>query len=217
MSAIISQMIMEETKHIIEFYNQTYKIFGESVRTLDWGSENTQLLRFSILSEIGDLNGKSILDVGCGFADLYDFLKDRFENIKYTGVDITPTVLEIAQKKHPGLDLRLIDILNSPIENYDYVLASGIHTVKVENNYEFAMRMIKKMYSICNVGVATNMISSQPKNSEYAEHVYSFSSSQVLNEVQKISDFAVIRHDYLPHDFTIYLYKKDYNERRKFK
>jgi SAM-dependent methyltransferase len=208
---------MDETNNIIDFYNQTFEKFGENVRTLDWGSEKTQLLRFTVLAEIGDLNGKSILDVGCGFADLYDFLKDRFINIKYTGIEITTKVFEIAKKKHPELDLRLLDILNDPIDNFDYVLASGIHTVKTGNNYEFALKMIRKMFDICNTGIATNMISAQPKETAYAEHVYAFQADKILGEMLKLTDYAVIRHDYLPHDFTVYLYKKDYNERKSLK
>src|SRR5688572_31025014 len=47
---------------------------GLSHKALDWGSRDSQELRFSVLAAIADLRGCSVLDVGCGLADFCAFL-----------------------------------------------------------------------------------------------------------------------------------------------
>src|SRR5215213_2125323 len=47
---------------------------GAGFSSLLWASPQTQAVRFAALTRIVDLNGKSLLDVGCGRADLLDFL-----------------------------------------------------------------------------------------------------------------------------------------------
>ena len=64
----------EKDKHaIIQRYSENLQKYGYSPKTLEW-FKNRQDIRFKALSEMGDLNNCSILDVGCGFGDLYGFL-----------------------------------------------------------------------------------------------------------------------------------------------
>ncbi|HPA64879.1 MAG TPA: class I SAM-dependent methyltransferase, partial [Spirochaetota bacterium] len=51
---------------------------------LDWESMEAQHSRFAVLSEYVPLSGKSLLDVGCGLADLYAFLTEHGIRTKYT-------------------------------------------------------------------------------------------------------------------------------------
>lgn len=54
-------------------YNDRLDKFGYAPESLGWGGgKERQYLRFKILSEIGLQVGDSILDVGCGFADMYE-------------------------------------------------------------------------------------------------------------------------------------------------
>lgn len=65
-----------------------------------WGSEESQYKRFSIMSQIGDLNNKVILDYGCGKADLYKYLVEQKVSLKkYIGIDAVPEFVDLAQKK----------------------------------------------------------------------------------------------------------------------
>jgi len=63
-------------KRYKSYFSKRYEEFGDSVKTL-WGGEESQKQRFDVLLSIGDLNGKSVLDVGCGFGDLYGYLRQR--------------------------------------------------------------------------------------------------------------------------------------------
>jgi len=43
---------------------------ADSCMALGWREQADQLLRFRELARIGDLNGRSVLDAGCGYAGL---------------------------------------------------------------------------------------------------------------------------------------------------
>ena len=70
-------MRFKDEKRIKKLYNNLFRKFKYSYKSLDWGSKKNQLLRFKILAEIGNLRGKKILDVGCGFGDFLFWLKKK--------------------------------------------------------------------------------------------------------------------------------------------
>lgn len=75
---------------IIKYFDEQYLKggIGEEVPKL-WPSKEYQLLRFRILIEIDDLNGKTILDVGCGFGEFYYFLNNNDVKLKdYVGTAV---------------------------------------------------------------------------------------------------------------------------------
>ena len=93
-------------------YEGRLKRFGYSPESLGWGRHGRQEVRFSVLAEYAMRNRTaSVLDVGCGFADLYDFLRARGWTGLYTGLDIVPGLLEEAHRRNPLLDLREADIV----------------------------------------------------------------------------------------------------------
>ena len=64
-----------------------------SPKTLGWGKTSDQLERFTALTDNYTFHEKTILDIGCGFADFYGFLKDKGILCNYIGVDIIPEFL----------------------------------------------------------------------------------------------------------------------------
>src|SRR3954451_9296777 len=57
-------------------------------RSLLWASVSTQEKRFDAFTRVCDFAGKSILDVGCGRADLLDYLLGRgIEPDHYVGLE----------------------------------------------------------------------------------------------------------------------------------
>jgi 2-polyprenyl-3-methyl-5-hydroxy-6-metoxy-1,4-benzoquinol methylase len=65
---------------IIEHYNELYDKHGYNPASLGW-LKGRQDLRFKIFAEIGELNNSKILDVGCGFGHLVNFLKKNIQNL----------------------------------------------------------------------------------------------------------------------------------------
>jgi ubiquinone/menaquinone biosynthesis C-methylase UbiE len=65
-------------------------------------------MRKDLLAQIGDLSGKSLLDVGCGTGTFAIMVKQAYPAASVTGLDGDPQILEIARAKSAklGLDIR---------------------------------------------------------------------------------------------------------------
>lgn len=209
-------MKMDEKKATIKRYNERLKKYGHDPRTLGW-FKGRQPIRFGALSEIGDLNNCSILDVGCGFGDLYGFLIKRDLNIKYTGYDINQNLITIAKEKYPNARFEVKDILiDATKQKFDYVFSSGVFNFKLLDNKTFIENMLEKMFEICNKGFATDFMSNYVdfKN----EDAYYAKPEEIFSFCKTLSKRVALRHDYMPFEFCIYTYKNDsINERNVFK
>lgn len=196
----------EKTK-LTNFYMDLLTRHGSySPKALSWNNEFTQFTRFKVLSEIGNLSDKSILDVGCGFGDLYFFLAQKFKNFSYLGIDIIPEMIGQAKIKYPKAKFKVSDLDGIRSGRFDYVLASGILSLKILNYRKRYFREIEKMFSACRAGVAFNMLNYEghPDNETFIawkkEEVRDF--CRILTSKVKLID------DYLPQDFTVYLYRR---------
>jgi SAM-dependent methyltransferase len=194
------------------WYSSLYESHGFSHKTLNWGSKESQILRFQVLSEIDDLRGKSILDVGCGLGDFARWLKKENIHVSYTGIDITPKLVEQARKNHPTYQFIQGSILDNLLleklinHNFDYVFASGIFYTYTQGSYSWMQSAISRMWSLCTKGLAFNSLSAWAKDLDptefYAEPL------KTIEYCRQLSPDIVFRHDYHPRDFTIYMLKK---------
>ena len=119
--------MQSDDAYTISLYQKLVAKHGINYRSLDWGSVGSQQTRFSVLSEIGPLNKRKILDVGCGLADFYDWLLKRNISCDYSGIDITPDMIECAINRFPSLDLHVSSLqdYHALDHSFDYVFASG--------------------------------------------------------------------------------------------
>src|SRR5262249_20276672 len=106
----------------------------------------------------------SVLDVGCGFCDLYEFLQQRGWTGSYTGIDLVPGLLSLARQRHPGLDVREMDITDksASLDAYDFVVASGAFnaTLPAGNNLAHIELALRRMYQCCRQAVCVDFLSS---------------------------------------------------------
>lgn len=197
----------EEDHRVAAFYERLVDRHGVHPRAVDWGSRASQQKRFDILAEIGDLPGCSVLDVGCGLADLHAYLESAEKAVSYTGYDISPAILEAARKRFPNLDLRQADLMREEVAppRFDFVFASGIFHLRPKGSYAYLEAMTRRMYRSCRRGVAFNSLSARSSVIEPDKFVAE--PTKVLDICLDIAPNVVLRHDYLPHDFTVYLYK----------
>lgn len=73
-----------------------------------------------ILEELGDVNGRSIIDIGCGNGDFLYKLMDRKAEV--FGSDISSEVIEVAKKKYPMINFEVDDFTNPvkiPAQKFD--------------------------------------------------------------------------------------------------
>ena len=196
---------MNSSDSIVKKYTKLVVKYGLSYRTLDWGSQQSQQLRFKILSEIAPLEGTSILDVGCGLCDFYQYLLNQGINVDYHGIDITPNMVKKAQQRFPDADIELKNIVSSSdSQNYDYVVASGIFYLLPSTRH--VEDIIKAMFSVARLGVAFNSLSDWGGDVEEGELV--LTPEKTVSYCKNMTKLISLRHEYMPHDFTMFLYKE---------
>lgn len=193
-------------KRILDFYEDSFLKYGNDPRSVHWSGEISQTARFNVLCDIAPLGSKHILDAGCGLGDLYKFFLTRAIPVNYTGIDIVPAFIDRARERFPDANFLLQDI-SSIDEQYDYVLASGALTIASEEaDKKYYFDVIKIMFAHAKYGVAFNMLNKATYPTD--ETYISYDIDEVTKYCKTIADNVVIISDYLPQDFTIYMYKK---------
>lgn len=191
---------------LLRFYADHIQRFGtRDPRALGWRDSTSQMNRFSVLVEITDLTNASILDEGCGFGDLYPFLTSRFPGIRYTGIDIHATAIETARERYPEAAFETADFSDYTGGPFDYVLSSGALTFNMDNARAVYEGHIRKMYELCTKGVAFNVL--DQRTIAQMDEYLGWDQDEVEAYCRSFAEKVVIRHDYSPEDFTVYLYR----------
>ncbi len=199
------QLSDKDKDRVNEFYiGHLQKNGPESAQTLNWTNKRNQLIRFNTLARIGNLQGKSILDVGCGLADFYDYFKTHDIECSYYGIDIVPEFITQAQKKYPGVNVAVDDIFKIT-DPYDFIFASGSLSFTVEDNDAFYQGMIRKMYDLATVGVGFNMLDSDYYNRDNIYAVYN--AEETLDFCRGFAARTYLIRGYSEGDFTVFMYK----------
>lgn len=186
---------------IIAFYDEHINTFGSGPRAVGWSDVQSQEVRFSALCGLGDFNNASVLDVGCGLGDFYQYLNDRYKGVHYTGIDINPRYIENAKKLYAGAHFEVADFGEYVGGPFDYVCASGLFSVKIPNYKEVYGKQIEKMFAIARKGIAFTML--DEKHHANDESYAAYSVEEVRARCLLLTKNVVIDQGYLPHDFTV--------------
>jgi SAM-dependent methyltransferase len=197
----------------LNIYKNRFKKFGVDAKSLLWGSRGAAHQRFRQFWAEIDFNEKSVLDIGCGFGEMGNFLTKGYENVNYKGVDITPEFIDNGKLLYPQLDLETHDFhgLTNTI-SYDAVLASGVLNSNYGNtkkNMDYRKKSIKKMFSLSRSVLAFNMLGNhpQPKNNKDS-NVWYADSLLVLKFCMSLTHRVILKANYHPKDFTIFMYNE---------
>ena len=76
-----------------------------------------------------------------------------------------------------------------------------------QDNYEFVDSTIKKALEICNEGLAFDFLSNKVDYT-YQENFY-YSPETILSIAYKYSRNVIIRNDYMPFEFALFIFKDD--------
>lgn len=178
--------------------------YGDTNMVVDFQHAGNHQARFGILAGIDDISDKSILDVGCSVGHFAGWLQERGYEGEYLGVDLLPEMVDRARNAHPGFRFERADLLD-PKTSYvaDYVMSSGIFHL---GDQEFMQRMITAMFKSCRKGVAINSLSSWDDFNSQAGF-FCADPLKTLEFCRTLTPQLLMRHDYLPHDFTIFLFR----------
>lgn len=209
-------MNKEEKEKIIDRYSKRLKEHGTSPKALGW-DKGRHFLRYHILLSIWKLDKTTkLLDFGCGFGDVYDYLLQNKINLDYEGVDINHDLINAGKEIYPDANLICKDFLNCQTESvYDYIISSGVHNLKLENNWEFIEKTFDRFNKCSSKGFAINFISNKIDAQFSKGHIYYSDPSKILNLAYKYSNRVILRNDYMPFEFTVFVFKEDIFDKKK--
>lgn len=197
-------------------YGSLYQKYGVDERSLGW-TKNKQDIRFEqLLRYIEDKKKMSILDVGCGFGDLYQYIKDyrNVPEVEYYGIDILESFVEVAKQNHEDIKEKiqccaLSDL--SPEPSYDWVVECGIFAVNVagteEDMYSYIAETMKKAFEMSKEGISFYFLSDKvdykTPNSFHAR------PEKILEMAYQLSRRVILDNSVMPFEYCITIWKND--------
>lgn len=196
----------KKIKLISNYYNNLVTKYGHSSKACDYGQAASQQIKFNVLGGCTDYSRKKVLDIGCGFADYYDFLSNKYEDVDYSGVDISEAMIKIAKKLHPDLNLEVRNVFEVPFERkFDVVSANGIFYLLGKEAWPIMCDFIKKMYDMSEQVVVFNTLSTWADDKVDGE--FYADPELTIKFCKSISPWVTLRHDYHSRDFSVFIYK----------
>ncbi|NLZ62843.1 MAG: class I SAM-dependent methyltransferase [Lentisphaerae bacterium] len=202
---------MSDRLHKIRnYYSERVHPRLQGFQILSWSSREAQYGRFQILLETLQQCFPPdycpvLLDLGCGLAELAQFLLERGCQVDYRGCDITEKVLVEARRRTPGLKLECCDVFQAqspyPAESFDVVFCSGIFNLELGNNDAFALHALLRMVQLSRHLAVANFLHRRTRRQFQACHY--FDPDALLAGLNQAGIPATVREDYLENDFTI--------------
>ncbi len=173
------------------FYKKHLQKYPEGdIRTMGWHDPEEYLVRFKVMTSIANLEGASVLDVGCGIGGLYKYLQEQGVHVQYLGVDILPEMIERAHKSFSqpphsvsttpsNPSFKTVNILTQDLPQFDYVFCIGALNISSEGFDSFFRAMTRKMITLARKGVGLNFLCNKEK---LAAGPYHFENPEKLKE-----------------------------------
>lgn len=200
-------MDLIEKATIIHYHRHRIKEFNDTVKSLGWKEANSQLKRFEVLAQVADLNGCSIMDLGCGNGDLKGVLDRQFSGFTYIGVDQMPEFVAEANSRYghlPDTHFYQTDFSSSELPKVDYVIASGLLGYRSVNP-GYYREAIAKMYASARYALAFNMLDV----AVFPDHplLVGHDADEVETFCNMLSPRVALIRGYLEDDFTVFMYR----------
>ena len=188
------------------WYEDKVRRFGYDHRGLGFRTRAAQERRFEALLAAGDFEGRTVLDVGCGFGDFLGFLLDRGIHPVYAGLDICAPMIARCHQRFPASAgiFAVGDVLEfEPRHTYDYVIASGIFGLAAKDARERIRPTLERLFGWARLGVAVNFLSA--RSPEKVERRLYVEPAEALDWAFALTPAASLDHTYLPNDFTLHM------------
>ena len=196
---------------IKDHYKKLLTEHGDSHLSAQYSSVRSQEARFAQLLRCGDIEGKKILDFGCGTATLAGFIKKSGIKCDYTGYDFVEEFYPIAQEKYP--DARFIKENQIEKETFDFNFISGVFNNLHSNNQKFYQETVAALFKSASQCVAFNMMSAYVDYRDeglfyiYPEQVFTYCKKNITPFVTIVNDYQLTE-GVIPFEFACFLYKK---------
>ena len=178
----------------------------DDMRALAVGADGRHALALQCLLDVGIGSGDSVLDVGCGLGGLYAHLAARGVDVRYTGYDINPRLIERARARYSNVAFEVRDVLEDDFPQFDFIVSSSSFNLKLdhEDNYAFIERMLRVMHAHATEAVAVDLLTSYVDFRK--PEAFYYDPERVFSIAKAITKRVTLRHDLPLFQFCVYLY-----------
>jgi SAM-dependent methyltransferase len=196
---------------VSNYYTNKITAHGPTAQGVDWNSIESQQLRFEQLLKVCDHKKNSafsLLDYGCGYGALYDYIASYKINCNYIGYDWSSAMVAEANKLHPNFNNCQFIASNKLNHNADFVVSSGIFNVKFEipnsDWQNYVLETIHTFATASKSGFAFNMLTSYSDKEYMRPDLYYGDPLFYFDYCKKhFSRSVSLLHDYNLYEFTV--------------
>lgn len=200
--------------HVKSYFDKRIREHGASPRGSDWNSETSQNVRFDQLLKVVESESFSILDYGCGYGALADYLATKGFDADYYGYDILESAIETARQAHQDKPRRSFFTEKTQLPVCDYVVASGIFNFRGEQSFEawteYVLEVLNEFNRLGQRGFSSNFLTKYSDADKMRPDLYYADPLFLFDYCKRnFSKNIALLHDYYLYDFTL-LIRKDW-------
>lgn len=199
----------DDVFRLTNLYNCRLAEHGLSASTVGWASRSDQNLRFEVLCRGLDLNGRRVLDIGCGLGDFVPWAEAKYgPDFDYTGIDLSADLVTAARKRFPGHRRQFVAGTLSDEEEvgmFDIALLSGTLTFKTADNMSVMRNILSSAWRCCTTAVCCNFMTAYADSR--LEKNFHYSPEDIFAFARSLSRFVVLYHDYDLWEFTVQIWR----------
>jgi SAM-dependent methyltransferase len=196
-------------RELLSFYDRHLRDHGDRPQAVRWTPEGQRRRYEAFLEVAGDLDGKSLLDFGCGKGDFLGFLRERGVACAYCGVDVNPGLIALAEAKFPGTEFLALDIEEQPFERrFDVVVACGVFNLRIGGIGASIPGLLRRLYGLAETALHANFLSARTGRQDVELH-YADPVELLGFALSELSPRVVLRHGLVPGDFFLSVCRTD--------
>lgn len=195
------------------YYTEKLTQFGETPCGVDWNGIEGQLLRFEQLCKVIYTSGDfSLIDLGCGYGALLEFLQKEHPSCRYVGVDISPDMIRSASQRLINTAHARFITAAEPDQEADYGVASGIFNVRLGHTdaewFDYLQATLDVLDRTSSLGFAFNCLTSYSDEDKKRDYLYYADPCRLFDLCKRrYSRQVALLHDYGLYEFTILVRK----------
>lgn len=198
--------------HVKSYFDKRIQEHGASPRGSDWNSETSQNTRFDQLLKVVEVQSFSLLDYGCGYGALADYLESNGLEADYYGYDILESAIETARQVHANKPQRAFFTDKSQLPTCDYTVASGIFNFRGEQSFEdwteYVLGVLHEFSQLSRYGFSSNFLTKYSDADKMRPDLYYADPLFLFDYCKRnFSKNVALLHDYRLYDFTLVVRK----------
>jgi 2-polyprenyl-3-methyl-5-hydroxy-6-metoxy-1,4-benzoquinol methylase len=209
--------IKQTTQNITDYYKSCINQHGAEPKGVSWPDKQYADTTYQRILNVIDKHTfpsdrPSILDVGCGYGGITEYIHNVGTQLYYTGIDAIPEMIRKAKEKYPEQEFICMDIFDfHTARKFDYVICNGLLNVKQETSLPdmdmYMKELLTKIFGLCNFGIAFTVFSTYNVG-WFGETTFFKNPLEIMAYCfSNLSTHVKMDHSYKFYEYTTYVYR----------